>query len=509
MPRSPGSDTEQSNAFAFPSAALIGLAAERFPTGLGISSPDGTVTGYHRVMETVTSEWGYRRVVAEDTPEFRTSTEGPECRLLIGPGIVRFYRIDRARQQRTRSRDSGRDAVSTRERVMDDALRSARQGWRPGTVAPWGMPVDPDDEPESGGSVVITRWTAKSQRNLVQAILSLDLHPLVSGVRPPAMVTLTMPGGWAIGPVELTGRRPAAPWLLVAPDASAAFAIFNRWRSAYAKRYGKLRAIWKREFQRRGAPHWHLWLVPPATDSAGRFVSPVDYREWVSSSWVKACRTADVLGPAAAAKHLSAGTGVDYARAATMRDPARLAAYFLKETVADKEKSKAYQNRSPREWDGQSVGRYWGILGLDRNVADVGLGAEWAHHVFRVMRRVRASHHSYRPDGGGGWETVPPLRRVRVMRGWNAAGEPRYRWVTRRAVSPPGAGWVAVVNGAAFAEALAEVATRLNGGAPRFEAALFHVGAWDRIAGRLPSVVVPDVLADAAAEAVSGAREGV
>ncbi len=76
----------------------------------------------------------------------------------------------------------------------------------------------------------------------------------------PAMITLTYPGDW----------------LTVAPSADAVKRVHFK---ALAKRWQRnwghpLRCVWKLEFQRRGAPHLHLFTVPPG----GHFASKL--KDW-------------------------------------------------------------------------------------------------------------------------------------------------------------------------------------------------------------------------------------
>ena len=67
------------------------------------------------------------------------------------------------------------------------------------------------------------------------------------------MVTLTCPGDWES----------------VAPDGASVKRHMVVWRKRFQREWGEpARYIWKLEFQRRGAPHIHLWMAPP--HAAGR-----------------------------------------------------------------------------------------------------------------------------------------------------------------------------------------------------------------------------------------------
>ena len=73
--------------------------------------------------------------------------------------------------------------------------------------------------------------------------------------------------------------------------------------------------VWKREFQRRGAPHYHV-LAPVSLTIAGE---PV--KEWISRTWYEVVASGNP-------KHLSAGTEVDWSEGMGMSDANRAAAYL-------------------------------------------------------------------------------------------------------------------------------------------------------------------------------------
>jgi hypothetical protein len=278
----------------------------------------------------------------------------------------------------------------------------------------------------SGRTVSV--WSAKSRARLIASVASLDLSVLTSGAVIPCMVTLTLPGDW----------------LAVAPTAAAAAKHLDRLERAWRHQWGSApQWIWKREFQGRGAPHWHVWTVPPTSD-AGAF------RAWLSSTWTA------IISPSAVpdegltheglrcvcsewCRSLAAGTGVDFAEGLRARDPRRLAVYFLKETLGGE--SKAYQNLPPAEWAGQSVGRFWGMRGLKNAGTTVQISPVEHVRAWRFVERVRVSR--------------SPVRVVRVQRVHARTGGIFARSVSRRRVVYGDAGWVAVNDGAAFASQIA------------------------------------------------------
>lgn len=286
-----------------------------------------------------------------DLSKWHTDREGPVSVLSIAPGMVKLSRFDPARRERALANQATGEVYATRGVVCD--------------------------------------WSKKSQARMMIAIRQLDLNGYIVG-RVPVMVTLTLPGDW----------------LAVAPDAATASAAFRRFKEAYRYRWGKVSWLWKREFQRRGAPHWHLWLVPPTEDLA-------PFREWLSLAWTSAIRPARcVVGPCAEfcvssewCRSLSAGTGVDRAAALAARDPQRLAVYFLKESGGGD--AKAYQNSVPWEWcvgglaagehgpfpqkkvPRASVGRFWGATGLEKVVSSVELDESVSWKLWRAMAAAR------------------------------------------------------------------------------------------------------------------------
>jgi hypothetical protein len=53
-------------------------------------------------------------------------------------------------------------------------------------------------------------------------------------------------------------------WESVAPDGASVKGHMMLWRKRFQREWGEpARYIWKLEFQRRGAPHIHLWMAPP------------------------------------------------------------------------------------------------------------------------------------------------------------------------------------------------------------------------------------------------------
>src|SRR5439155_698786 len=113
-------------------------------------------------------------------------------------------------------------------------------------------------------------------------------------------------------------------------------AFLKRWSRRWERPVG----LWKLEFQDRGAPHLHVFLVAP------RDVRITGLRSWVAQTWWEIVGSTD-------ADHLRAGTAVD----SWTDTPTR---YAWKYAKADPAKER--QHHVP---DGfTNVGRWWGLINL-------------------------------------------------------------------------------------------------------------------------------------------------
>lgn len=394
--------------------------------------------------------------------------EGRRWEIVVSPGVFRVRTRDYARAERTHER-----AVERRRKDSDIA-------------ATWEGDM-PEPLPTRG---TITAWTRKSRARLVERLSDLDYTYLYGRFhvcagcrreydehldrcprchhagrttedrrgRLPAMLTLTYPGDW----------------LTVAPTADAATKHFQALCKRYARAWGEpLRGPWKKEFQRRGAPHFHLSTTPPmgttlVDDPATGQPVRVDFKRWLSITWAAIVGHPD---PEQRRRHLLAGTGVDYAQGIKLTDPRRMAMYFAKYGTGG---TKEYQHQVPREWlttvcvctecgadyqsdcdecpdcgcpdadvtEEGSVGRFWGYRGLHRELAIrqvtpvVGIAAG------RIARRW------YRAKG--------LTKTINVQRVNQSTGRVTYRRSTvRKELFKHGRGFVCVNDGAEFASQLA------------------------------------------------------
>lgn len=239
----------------------------------------------------------------------------------------------------------------------------------------------------------ISKWTPKSRANMVARFSSLDYSEMFSkSDLIPVMLTLTYPGDW----------------LTVAPTAKASKAHLANFKKRFEREYKvPFFGLWRAEFQRRGAVHFHIFCVAPTA-------VPL-FREWVAKTWVDVVAHPDL---SEREKHLKAGTAVDYSVGSTADSPKRIAVYFAKHSSPNTGK-KEYQNQPPLEWTTSgSVGRFWGYWHLSSKSEIVELPKEDAILASRIIRR---------------WHQAKRICvKKRVVRVNQKTGEIYFRWVNRR-----------------------------------------------------------------------------
>ena len=325
-------------------------------------------------------------------------SEGPRPAITIGPGVVSLRYNDLSKAVRRELREDQR-----RERERALAQHDLAGG---------------EDSPGR----VVERWSARSVARMVERLAQFDWSPIASLSWAPAAVTLTYPGG------------DDEHWLEVAPDYETVRRHLRTFEKRYKRAWG-YEPVWvaKLEFQRRGAPHWHLLMKTPQPgeragkwrrDSQVRYRPAVGddllFREWVSVVWTDIVADPD---PEERRKHLQAGTRVDFKEGARCRDPRRAAVYFTKHgTYADK----AYQNVVPEAWrePGKGPGRFWSYKGLERATSTVLIDGEDAIWAKRIMRRWSRTQRTTLKEAGkavlaDGKPVQVPLTRERAV--------PRYR----------------------------------------------------------------------------------
>lgn len=221
---------------------------------------------------------------------------------------------------------------------------------------------------------LITEWTARSRFTMVRTFASLDYSPMIAQDRIPAMITLTLPGDW----------------LTVAPNAEAYKRLIQRFQQRWQAKWKEpLCGLWKQEFQRRGAPHTHIYTSLPHESG---------FRQWLSATWSDIVDHPDAKQRTA---HERAGTQVKTDKALRATDPKKIANYFAKHGLFS---AKEYQNQKPDEWE--STGRLWGYWRLEKATAQVPVTDQEAVEIQRLLRRME--HSTYTRITKKVWRTVRP-----------------------------------------------------------------------------------------------------
>jgi len=354
--------------------------------------------------------------------------ESGRFRITIGPGVVRLGWTNPVRPEKASERAVKRHRLDVTAEV--DRIEAGR------------------NIPDSAARA-ITEWSRKSRAAMCRTFAELDYTPLVECDRVPAMVTLTYPGDWES----------------VAPDGASVKRHMMLWRKRFQREWGEpARYIWKLEFQRRGAPHIHLWMAPP--HAVGR--SGVKFRDWLSREW------AEIVGhpdPEQRERHLLAGTAIDVRNGLRACDPKRLAIYFTKHSSPNINGDKEYQHIVPNLWQqpGRGPGRFWGVCGLKKAIAVVEVAQDAYLAARRIVRRWSRSQAIYGNPGSSFPTAVVPRTATRLVpRVGQYTGVVTFRRVRRRRAfcSQGGlAGGYALVNdGPAFASNLAAA---VSGASPR------------------------------------------
>ncbi len=206
---------------------------------------------------------------------------------------------------------------------------------------------------------VIREFSARSKGRMMCYIASVDWAGLRYADERLVMLTWTYPGDWRD----------------VAPTPQVAVEHLNSMAKKFKRDTGRpLRCVWVREFQKRGAPHFHLLASVP-DQIKGR-----SFAQWQSQAWFETVGSGDE-------RHLEAGTRIDYEEGLRASiDPKRAAAYFGGYTSKDK----GYQTDGPDGWtnDNGSIGAFWGRRGLRTATAEVALTPDDVIQIKRVIRNM-------------------------------------------------------------------------------------------------------------------------
>ncbi len=364
--------------------------------------------------------------------------EGRTFRLSVSPGTIGLRTFDavRAEARAERERTDPRASVLSLydPEHGDDARQVDLVHMNPAGLFVGG-PVDQGWITPKPGRVIAV-WSARSRARMFTTVPQLDFSDWTSETGDLAMVTLTLPGEWQA----------------VAPTGRAFKRAIERFRSRATRAGLDVRALWKLEFQTRGAPHLHLLMrVPAAVTTLGGYPERLGYQvteryeDWLSRTWAEVVGADDrwchrcQLGPGCTSlcgardterrRHLAAGTAVDYS-GQKFSDPRRIATYFLGHSSKHAD-GKEYQHIVPSEWrgDGEGPGRFWGYWGLRKGTVEVDLDQREWYAVRRMLRHVhrarawrldqsaqrRAEYHARMGD-------APAPRRRYRLRNLGAAG---------------------------------------------------------------------------------------
>ena len=213
-----------------------------------------------------------------------------------------------------------------------------------------------------GGGVrgEVRAWSSASRRRLFRALAAIP-WPLLG---PCLFVTLTYPSAF-----PTSGR--------------VVHHHLDRLHRSIERRWGKACGVWKLEFQRRGAPHFHLCLVSPVRCVCGAYGqrqgSPKhrscgcqrEFREWLSAEWFRIVGSGDVA-------HLSAGTSVEW-----LGD--HPASYLAGYVSGYGGKGKGHQEVVPES--ALDVGRWGGFWALSPEWRAVRVTERDWYQLRRLMRR--------------------------------------------------------------------------------------------------------------------------
>ncbi|MBY4569035.1 hypothetical protein ACN95_03245 [Gordonia sihwensis] len=330
----------------------------------------------------------------------------------VSPGAIRLTRPDLNRREKTLEKERLRRLKRVNEEAaalqLEYDLAQANEDW---IVAEDSTPLlksKPVHRPASKPGAV-TCWSKRSRARMILRLSELDYRPMFAGqLALPAMVTLTYPGDW----------QAVAPNFYVVKDHLKRF--FQRFKKAWDTDFV---GLWKLEFQGRGAPHFHLFMVPPTgVASAARRArhemqlaqwevngrqgrkpgfrravgDGLGFQSWLSQVW------ADIVGSQGSerTKHEAKGVHVpepivDLGEGMRAADPRRLAVYFSKHGTF---KAKDYQNVIPELWQQSGgAGHFWGIRGLKPLRSHAVVDFDDYYLVARTLRKLMARRRYWDP----------------------------------------------------------------------------------------------------------------
>ena len=198
----------------------------------------------------------------------------------------------------------------------------------------------------------ISRWSQKSRVRMMYRLATID-WTAVDGVM--EMVTLTYPREFPT-------------------DGRVAKAHLQAFRKRCIRRWGEDYTLgtWKMEFQRRGAPHFHLYVNRPP-------VAWVEWLGWARRAWFEIVGSGD-------RRHLDQGVRIDRQFCSKARSSKAIAWYFSKHGLKAGA-GKAYQNDVPEGYE--RCGRFWGVWGLTSTETEIEIDTRDFIELRRLLVRFR------------------------------------------------------------------------------------------------------------------------
>lgn len=291
--------------------------------------------------------------------------EGRTWFLRLSPGVMGLRCEDANKKARAQEREKERERKAADALAVNIACIAAKC---PALAL----------RPAGGSAGEIREWSARSRARMSESVGSLDYSEWSQEDGALAMVTLTLPDRWQ----EL------------APDGKTFKKLLRRFELRWRRNIGDWRLLWKLEFQRRGAPHWHALMRVPA------LVGRQTFEEWVAVTWADCVDASKVVdrwdekgvGSSEYSRHLAAhanGHAVDFS-GKEFSDPRRISMYFLGHSSKTTD-GKEYQHKVPEEWQepGKGPGRFWGKSGLDSAFREIEITEQDAVKIARLLRSVK------------------------------------------------------------------------------------------------------------------------
>lgn len=199
----------------------------------------------------------------------------------------------------------------------------------------------PDKKRGGGGRSNVTDYSMKSRKRFYEKLLTINWGEIPE--ENICFATLTYPGQYPKDGQELKRQLD----------------VLSKRLMRFGSDYKGLSFVWKLEFQRRGAPHYHFIVV------TGKPLFLPDFRKWLSDAWsdiVRKWMEEKQIDPEIIAteyeNHKKAGVEADPIKKSKEGMISYLALYIGGKT---KKKAKEYQHHLPEEYS--NVGRWWGIYG--------------------------------------------------------------------------------------------------------------------------------------------------